>query len=165
GASGGVGSAAVQLAKRRGAEVLAVSGASKHAALARIGADRLLDRDADLVEALGTDSVDVVLDMVAGPAFGALLEVLARGGRYACSGAIAGPIVRFDTRKMYLKDLQLFGCVGWDAPVFPNLIGYIERGEIRPVLDRSWPLDQIADAQRAFQQKNHVGKMVLLPPV
>lgn len=164
GASGGVGSAALQLAKRRGAEVIGISSAAKHAALREIGVDRLLDRSDDPVAALGAESVDVVIDNVAGAGFGTMLEVLRRGGRYVSSGAIAGPMVEMDMRKMYLKDVTLIGCTAWDEPIFPNLIGYIERGEIRPLLHKTYPLNEIATAQQDFGEKTHVGNLVLIPP-
>lgn len=164
GASGGVGSALVQLLSRRGAEVLAVTSPSKAAALRSLGAARVLARHDDLVAALGAESVDVVIDNVGGPAFPAMLKVLRRGGRYASSGAVAGAVVDLDMRDMYLKDITLVGCTAWDAPVFPDLVAYVEKGEIRPLLAATYPLDQIAEAQRAFQQKRHVGKIVLIPP-
>ncbi len=164
GASGGVGSAVVQLAKRRGGIVTAVAGKAKMEPVRAIGADRVITRGDDVVAALGEESVDVVVDNVAGPAFGKLLEVLKRGGRYVSSGAIAGPLVTLDMRTFYLKDLTLIGCTAWDEPVFPNLIGYIERGELRPLLAKTFPLDQIADAQREFLEKKHFGKLVLIPP-
>ncbi|WP_205910118.1 alcohol dehydrogenase family protein [Rhizobium rhizophilum] len=164
GASGGVGSAAVQLAKRRGAEVIGISAKGKHDIIRSIGADRMLDRDEDVVGILRQDSIDIVVDNVAGPGFGAMLQVLKRGGTYVSSGAIAGPIVELDMRDFYLKNLTLLGCTAWEEPVFPDLISYIERGEIRPLLDRTYRLDQIALAQREFLEKRHVGKMVLMPP-
>lgn len=164
GASGGVGSAAVQLAKRRGATVTAIASSSKAEQVLAIGADRVIDRDADVVALLGEESVDLVVDNVGGPHFGAMLQVLRRGGRYTSSGAIGGPIVSLDLRTMYLKDITLVGCTGWDEPVFPNLVGYIERGEIRPLVAGTFPLEQIADAQRQFLEKRHVGKLVLIPP-
>lgn len=164
GASGGVGSAVVQLAKRRGAEVIGVSQASKHEMVRDLRADRVLERDEDPVEAHGAESIDVVVDNVAGSGFASMLTVLRRGGRYLSSGAIAGPIVELDMRKMYLKNIMLIGCTGWDDPVFPNLIGYIERGEIKPILAGTFPLQQIANAQQDFQEKRDVGKIVLIPP-
>jgi NADPH:quinone reductase-like Zn-dependent oxidoreductase len=93
-----------------------------------------------------------------------MLKLLRRGGRYASSGAIGGPIVSLDMRTFYLKDLMLVGCTAWDEPVFPNLVGYIERGEIRPLVAATFPLERIADAQREFLEKRHVGKFVLIPP-
>jgi len=164
GASGGVGSAAVQLAKRRGARVTALAASPKAAAVRAIGADRVIDRNDDLVAALGEESVDLVVDNVAGPHFDAMLKVLRRGGRYTSSGAIGGPIVSLDMRTFYLKDLTLVGCTAWDEPVFPNLVGYIERGEIRPLVAATFPLERIVEAQREFLKKRHVGKFVLTPP-
>ena len=164
GASGGVGSATVQLAKRRGAYVSAIAGRAKIELVSGIGADQVTDRDADIVAALGDSTVDVVVDNVAGPAFPSMLKVLKRGGRYTSSGAIAGPVVELDMRDMYLKDITLIGCTAWDEPVFPNLISYIERGEIRPLVANIYPLADIAKAQQEFMEKKHFGNFVLVPP-
>lgn len=164
GASGGVGSAAVQLAKRRGAEVIAVCAASKAAEVRALGADRTIDRAADLVSELGSNSIDVVVDIVAGPTWPQLLDVLRLGGRYACAGAIAGPITELDVRTLYLKDLTLYGCTFQEDTVFENLVRYIEAGEIRPVVARTYLLAEIGQAQRDFLSKTHTGKLVLLPP-
>jgi NADPH:quinone reductase-like Zn-dependent oxidoreductase len=79
GASGGVGSAAVQLAKRRGAHVTAIASTEKMEALRSLGADEVVDRNTDLVAAIGGDSIDVVVDLVAGEGWPALLDVLKRG--------------------------------------------------------------------------------------
>jgi NADPH:quinone reductase-like Zn-dependent oxidoreductase len=164
GASGGVGSAVVQLAKRRGASVTAIAGKAKMEQVRSIGSDSVVNREEDIVAGLGENSVDVVVDNVAGPAFGGMLKVLKRGGRYVSSGAIGGPLVTLDMRTFYLKDLTLVGCTAWDEPVFPNLITYIERGELRPLVAKTFPLERIADAQREFLEKKHVGNFVLIPP-
>jgi NADPH:quinone reductase-like Zn-dependent oxidoreductase len=164
GASGGVGSAAVQLAKRRGAYVVGIAARSKMEAMRPVGCDRLIARDDDLMAALGEESIDLVVDNVAGDGFGTLLKVLKRGGRYVSSGAIGGPLVNLDMRDFYLKDLTLIGCTAWDEPVFPNLVSYIERGEIKPLLAKVFPLKKIADAQQEFLEKRHVGNFVLVPP-
>ncbi|MGP6086325.1 alcohol dehydrogenase family protein [Antarctobacter jejuensis] len=164
GASGGVGSATVQLAKRRGARVAAITSAGKADLLRDLGADVIITRGADLVGELGESTVDVVVDNVAGDGFPQMLKVLKRGGRFVSSGAIAGPIVSLDMRDMYLKDITLIGCTAWDEPVFPNLISYIESGEIRPLLAKTYPLEQIAEAQQEFLKKAHVGNFVLVPP-
>ena len=161
GASGGVGSAAIQLAKRRGARVIAVAAPAKHDEVKTLGADVVLARDCDLVKALGQRSIDAVIDVVGGSAWPQLLTVLRRGGRYATSGAIGGHWVELDLRTLYLNDLTLFGCTMLDAGVFANLVGYIERGEIRPVVAATFPLRDIVAAQRIFLTKQHVGKIVL----
>jgi NADPH:quinone reductase-like Zn-dependent oxidoreductase len=157
GASGGVGSAAVQLARRRGAEVTALAGVSKHQAIRDLGADEVLDRHAPLAD----DHFDAVIDVVGGSGFPSLLQALKPKGRYACSGAIAGPMVELDLRTLYLKDLTFFGCTVLDPEVFANLVGYIERGEIRPLVCATFPLEKIETAQRVFLEKRHVGKIVL----
>nr|WP_148234725.1 alcohol dehydrogenase family protein [Pseudooceanicola batsensis] len=155
GASGGVGSAAVQLAKRRGAHVTAVTSPAKAADLSALGADAILGRE----EALPEDAFDVVLDLVGGPRWPALLEALAVRGRYVTSGAIAGPIVELDLRTLYLKDLTLIGSTRQDPEVFTDLIGYIERGGIRPVLAETFRLRDLHKAQEAFLEKSHMGKI------
>jgi NADPH:quinone reductase-like Zn-dependent oxidoreductase len=163
GASGGVGSAAIQLAHRRGANVVAVTSRDKIDAVKELRCETVLDRNADLRAALGEGSIDLMVDNVAGSHFGMMPKLLRRGGRYVSSGAIGGPIVSFDMRDFYLKDLTLIGCTAWDEPVFPNLVSYIESGEIRPLLARTFPLAKIADAQREFLRKQHIGNFVLMP--
>ena len=173
GASGGVGSAVVQLAKRRGACVTAVTSRSKQEALRALGADAVLCREDDVLHQLGGSgggdggavrrAVDVVVDNVAGEGFGALLKVLRRGGRYVSSGAIAGADVALDMRDLYLKDLTLLGCTAWAEAVFPSLVGYIERGEIKPLLAGTFALQDMALAQQAFLEKRHVGNWVVVP--
>ncbi|MBX2836774.1 MAG: alcohol dehydrogenase family protein [Gammaproteobacteria bacterium] len=164
GASGGVGSAAIQLAKRRGASVIAIASKQKQAALRALGVDRVIDRNSDLSEVLGHSVVDVVLDLVAGDAWPALLDVLKRGGRYVTAGAIAGPIVSLDVRTLYLKDLSLIGCTFQEDVVFENLVSYIENDEIKPLVAESFPLSDIGIAQETFLAKQFTGKLVLIPP-
>jgi NADPH:quinone reductase-like Zn-dependent oxidoreductase len=163
GASGGVGSAVVQLAKVRGATVTAIVGKSKMDEVLRIGADFVVDRDSDIVSELGEERFDVVIDNVGGPHFAGELNTLKRGGRYASSGAIGGPLVNLDLRTMYLKDLTLIGCTAWDEPVFPQLVSYIESNRIKPLVAKTFPLADIAHAQQEFLEKKHVGKFVLIP--
>ena len=161
GASGGVGSAAVQLAKARGARVLAITSPSKFDAVRELGADDTLSRDADLTAKPGPASVDVVIDLVAGDKWPQYLDVLRPGGRYAVAGAIAGPMVELDVRTLYLKDLSLFGCTALEPEVFGNLIQRIERGAIKPLVAQIFALEEIREAQSLFLKKQHVGKIVL----
>ena len=161
GASGGVGSAAVQLAKARGARVVAVTSDSKADSVRALGADQTLGRTDDYLTALGRDSVDVVVDLVAGPKWPSLLDILKPRGRYAVSGAIAGPMVELDVRTLYLKDLSFFGCTVIEPEVFTHLIRRIEQGEIKPLVAATYPLTEIAAAQAEFETKSHVGKIVL----
>lgn len=161
GASGGVGSAAVQLAKRRGAEVTAMAADAKAAIALSLGASQVVPRDADLTALFGQEYFDAVVDVVGGTQFSSILNVLKRGGRYGVSGAISGPIVDLDLRTLYLKDLRLIGCTVLEHEVFGNLVSYIERGEIKPVIAATYDLFDIVTAQEAFLTKQHVGKIVL----
>jgi NADPH:quinone reductase-like Zn-dependent oxidoreductase len=163
GASGGVGSGAVQLAKRRGANVTAVTSRSKATVISSLGASKVLDRDTNFVAELGRESIDVVIDVVGGPQFRRLLEVLKRGGRYAVAGAIAGPVVELDLRTLYLKDLSMLGCTVLKPEVFGNLVRYIERGEVKPVVSATYSLSEIVAAQEDFLGKSRPGKIVLIP--
>ena len=166
GASGGVGSALIQLAKRRGAKTIAMAAEAKHEQVAKLGPSALLPRNptdlkAALKQATGKDTVSVVADIVGGSGFPALIDVLARGGRYTCSGAIAGPIVELDLRTFYLHDLTFTGCTVTSTRVFPDLISYIERGEIKPLLAATYPLQKLREAQQAFIDKKHTGNIVV----
>jgi NADPH:quinone reductase-like Zn-dependent oxidoreductase len=161
GASGGVGSAAVQLARARGAQVIAVTSPAKADDVRRLGAGQTLTREDSIVEKLGQDSVDVVIDLVGGTQWPELLDALRPGGRYAVSGAIGGHMVELDIRTLYLKDLSLFGCTVLEPKVFTNLITAIEDGDVVPVVAKTFALEQIAAAQTEFMSKKHTGKIVL----
>jgi len=168
GASGGVGSALVQLAKRRGAWVLAITSKAKINSIRKLGADAVLYRNQnDLVhqiqEILPGGEVDVVADVVGGNGFSMSLNLLCRGGRYVTSGAIAGPIVELDLRTLYLKDLEMHGATVMPVGIFKNLVSYIENGEIRPLLAREFSINDIKNAQEAFLAKKHIGNFVILP--
>ena len=148
----------------RGAKVIAVAAEEKGASVVALGAERVVPRGENLVEALGRECLEAVVDLVAGPQWPDLLELLKLGGRYATAGAIAGPIVPLDVRTLSLKDLSFFGCTILDQEVFPNLVHYIERGEVQPVVAATFPLSEIVEAQQMFLSKKFTGKLVLLPP-
>ena len=168
GASGGVGSALLQLAKRRGAQVVALASEAKHPDIAKLRPDAILPRAPDdlkaaLQAAIGRDTVSVVADIVGGPYFGTLIDALERGGRYTCSGAIAGPIVELDLRTFYLHDLTFTGSTVIPPDIFGDLVAYIERGEVQPLLAASYPLSDFNTAQAAFIEKAHTGNIVVIP--
>ena len=96
-----------------------------------------------------------------GDIFVQLIDVLAFGGRYTCSGAIAGPIVDLDLRTLYLRDLTFTGNTVTTLNVFPDLVSYIEKGEIKPALAATYPLSELHAAQQAFINKEHVGNIVV----
>lgn len=164
GASGGVGGALVQLAKRRGARVIALASEPKHAEVADLGPDRILPRAPEnLRKALGDEKITVVADVVGGDYWPNLIDILERGGRYTCSGAIAGPMVGLDLRTFYLRDLTFAGSTIIPPEVTRNLVRYIESGAIKPALAATYPLEDLRDAQTAFIAKKHTGNIVVTP--
>ena len=168
GASGGVGSALIQLANRRGAKCVGLCGADKADDVKAVGPLAVIDRNCSdlgsaLSDAIGKESVDVVADVVGGALWPQLINALVRGGRYTCAGAIAGPMVEFDLRTFYLRDLTFTGATVPLPGVFEDLVGYIERDEIRPLLAATYPLEDFHAAQQAFIDKRHVGNIVTEP--
>jgi NADPH:quinone reductase-like Zn-dependent oxidoreductase len=168
GASGGVGSGLVQLARLRGARVIAWVGSGKEDQARALGADLVITRDAGnlpaaLTEVGGGRPIDVVADVVGGDVFADLLNVLRPMGRYVTAGAIAGPVVRFDLRTLYLKQLELIGSTMGTHEEFAGLVEHIASGRIKPLLARTYPLSDIRQAQRDFKNKNFFGKLVLIP--
>ena len=168
GASGGVGSALIQLAKRRGARVFALTSNTKMDAIRELGVDQVIDRNQEdlehkIREILPDGEVEVVADVVGGNGFSMCLNLLCRGGRYVTSGAIAGPIVELDLRTLYLKDLEMHGATVIPLGIFENLVRYIENGEIRPLLAKEFSINDIKKAQEEFLAKQHIGNFSVLP--
>jgi len=168
GASGGVGSGVIQLCRARGAIPYAIASESKREAVKAVGAEAVIARgDGDLFAAVtkATDGgpIDVVVDVVAGPMFGDLLQVLRPQGRYATCGAIAGPQVRLDLRRVYLKHLQIHGSSQGTRRDFARLVEYIEQGKLKALLGGVYKLTDLHRAQADFVGKDFVGKLVVVP--
>jgi len=164
GASGGVGGALIQLSKLRGARVIAMASAAKHPEVAKLGPDRILPRNPRNLRAeLKGEKITVVADVVGGEMWPKLIDMLERGGRYTCSGAIAGPIVQFDLRTFYLRDLTFTGSTVNTPQNFFDVVKYIENGQIKPALAATYPLTELREAQQAFIDKHHTGNIVVIP--
>jgi NADPH:quinone reductase-like Zn-dependent oxidoreductase len=169
GASGGVGSALLQLARARGARTVALVGPGKEEQARSVGADAVVTRGSGKLAvaagAVGGRPIDVVADLVGGAMFSELLSLLRPEGRYVSAGAIAGPIVELDLRTLYLKHLELIGSTMGTRREFADLVSHIESGSIRPLLAATYPLKDIARAQQDFKRKAFFGKLALLPQV
>lgn len=168
GASGGVGSALLQLARARGARTVALVGAGKEDRARQLGAEAVITRGEEKLsgavsEATEGRGVDVAADVVGGDTFSGLLTALRPFGRYVTAGAIAGPVVNLDLRTLYLKQLELIGSTTGTHEEFADLVGYVERGEIEPLLAGVYPLSRIREAQEYFEGKGFFGKLVLSP--
>lgn len=167
GASGGVGSAAIQLCHLRGARVIGIAAPSKAEQLIALGVDAVIDRNTEDLEAAihaaAGGAIDVALDVVGGAGVMPLLRALRQGGRYSSSGAIAGPTVEFDLRTLIYKDLQLTGATMVPPGTMARVVRLIEQGRLKPLLAQTFPLRQLVEAQEAFMAKRHVGNIVVVP--
>ncbi len=157
GASGGVGSAAIQLVRARGGVPVAVSTPAKADRLRAVGAETVIGREDPYAE----NGFDVAIDLVGGAGFSRLIEAVRPGGRIATAGAVAGPEAMVDLRSIYLKDLSIFGCTVLDNGVFAGLVSHIEAGRIEPLVAEVFPLRDLAAAQEAFLARGHVGKIAI----
>jgi NADPH:quinone reductase-like Zn-dependent oxidoreductase len=168
GAAGGVGGGLIQLCRARGAIPYALTSADKADAVSALGAEGIVLRDrGDWVQQLLTqlqgESIDVVADVVAGPLFKDLINLLRPEGRYTTAGAFAGAMVELDLRTVYLKHLEIHGSSQGTRQAFARLLGYIESGKIRASLFATYPLSDFHRAQTDFMAKNYVGKLVVMP--
>jgi alcohol dehydrogenase len=143
-----------------GAHVTAICAESKAEPVRAAGASETQPRDTDLPK----DRFHAVIDVVGGSGFTALLDALRPGGHYAVAGAIAGPMVEADLRRIYLRDITIHGCTYQSREVFEKLVGMVRKGLVRPLISKTFPLREIRAAQAEFQTKAHAGKIVLLPP-
>lgn len=160
GATGGVGLAAVELAAQMGARVSGIGSVGKHDVVRQAGASAMFDRKTPLPE----DHFHAVIDLVGGPRWPTLIDALRPGGHYAVAGAIGGPIVVADLRRIYLRDITIQGCTYQSPAVFARLVTMVCAGKIHPTIAATYPMHQITRAQADFQAKTQAGKMVLLPP-
>jgi NADPH:quinone reductase-like Zn-dependent oxidoreductase len=168
GAAGGVGSFAVQIARALGAEVTAVCGASKASRISSLGVAEILEASR-LDELLARGSLDdrfeVVFDCAAYRSPFAFGRSLRRAGRFVCVGgamsrllqtAFLGPLVGLATRRRYFMFMQRPR-----AALLAEVVALIEKGEVRPLIDRTFAFDEVAEAVRHLEDRRVCGKILL----
>ena len=175
GGTSGIGTMALQLAARHGARVLCTVGTPEKASRAvELGAERAINyRDEDFVEVVrgAAGGADVVLDNMGGAYLGRNVDVLATGGRLVVIGLQGGVNGELDLGRLLtkrasvaatsLRARSLTDKAGIVESVLAGVWPAIEAGEVRPVVDRSLPLEQVAEAHRALEASEHVGKILL----
>jgi NADPH:quinone reductase-like Zn-dependent oxidoreductase len=161
GASGGVGLAAVQILVARGCQVVAYTSSEKVPTVSAAGPSEVVVRGEDDLGAVA--EVDAVVDVVGGPEFGSFVDRLRPGGRLVTAGAIAGPVVQLDIRRLYLAQRTLIGSTMHTPEDFAALTEMARSGRVEPLVAEVFPLTEIAAAQRRFEAKEYVGKLVLIP--
>jgi NADPH:quinone reductase-like Zn-dependent oxidoreductase len=167
GASGGVSTAAIQVAKHIGATVFAVtSGPEKAARVRELGADHVIDRlesdfSKEVWKATEKRGVDMAFDSVGEAVWPDLLRTLARGGRLVTYGATAGPAGRVDIRLTFWKQLQIIGTTMSSVSEFNTVMSLIFEKKLKPVIDVVLPLEEAREAHRRLEARQQFGKIVL----
>jgi NADPH:quinone reductase-like Zn-dependent oxidoreductase len=168
GASGGVATAAIRIAKWRGARVFAVTSASHVERVRALGADYVYDRMAeDFSKAIWRDTrkrgVDLVFDSVGQELWSGCLRVLTRGGRLVTYGATTGPDARTDVRVVFWKQLSILGTTMSNRSEFREAMQHVFAGELEPVVDLTLPLSRVKEAHERLESADAFGKIVLIP--
>ena len=169
GANGGVGSLNVQIASQVfGAKVIAIVGdLALEERLKELGADHVLsyrsERLAEEILEVNGGPIDSVVDVVGDALFSTSLEVLKKGGKFCTSGSAGGQKTELDFRTLYLKHITLYGSVLGTRAEFKRMLQAISEGKIKPVIDRTFPLEEAREAQTYFKQAGKTGKIVLIP--
>lgn len=169
GASSGVGSAGLQIAKLFGARVIAVTSSEKKADLARkLGADEvILHTKESIVSRVRTltakRGVDVVFDHVGSSVWDACIKSLAKGGRLVTCGATSGHDAVTDLRYVFYKQLQIIGSTMGRKGDLITILKFFEEGRLKPVIDRVLPLEQVREGHRLLEEGKQFGKIVLTP--
>lgn len=168
GASGGVATAALQIARRAGAHVVALT-TPEHADRVRaLGADDVVDRThadfpRELWNATGRCGFDLIFDSVGQALWRVLVRSLARGGRLVTYGATTGAAVETDVRHVFWKQLEIIGTTMAGRAEFEAVMRLVFSGEIEPVVDTVLPLERAAEAHERLERGDQFGKIVLRP--
>ncbi len=167
GASGGVNTASIQIAKLAGATVVVVGSNARKLELARtLGADYLIDRSQtpawhrEVRRITGNRGVDVVVDNV-GTTFPLSFKAARKGGRILTVGNTGGPRFEIDNRFIFGKHLSLIGSTMSPQQDFRTVMGLVFAGRLRVVIDRIFPLAEARAAQEHLAQGAQLGKVVL----
>jgi alcohol dehydrogenase len=169
GASGGVGTACVQIAKNLGAEVIAcASSGAKLQRLKELGADHLIDYAREDFSSRawhisGKKGVDVIVNYTGGDTWVPSLRALALHGRLLTCGATAGYDPPEDIRYIWRREVNIIGCNGWTREDLEQLLAEVAKGTIRPIIDGVFPLEQAAEAMRVIEDREVFGKVILRP--
>ncbi len=170
GAAGGLGNAGIQVAKYRGATVIAAAGSDAGVALAReLGADHTINYRSENLEARVDEitnkrGVDVVFENIGAPdLWPAAFNSLGGGGRLVTAGAHGGGTVTLDVKRLYRRKLQLIGGSGSDPKDVAATYEGAAAGRLQAAIDRILPLSEVAEAHRLVNERAVTGKVVLLP--
>ncbi len=169
GGASGVGSAAIQLAKQRGARVFATAGSEEKQRLCReLGAEAVLDHRSEgwgkeFKKLTSGKGADLVVEHVGPATWKTSMAVLARNGRLVTCGGTTGPMVEIALPHLFIKNLSVLGSTMGPRAAFPEIFASLARGTLRPVVDRVLPLSKVREAHELLESRKVVGKIVLVP--
>lgn len=169
GAAGGLGHAAIQIAKLLGAVVIAAVGDAGKADFVRsLGADHVVDYgSSDIVGAVrsltGGLGASVVFDHVGGETWGRSMECLARDGRMVTLGLTSGPKSEVDVRRVYSDELSIMGTYGQSKADMAKVLELAAGGKLSPSIHKALPLSSAAEAHGILESRKVRGKVLLLP--
>ncbi len=170
GGSSGVGAAAIQIAVDRGARVIATASPGEKTEFAQaMGAHEVVDHYSDdwykrVLELAGPDKVQVVFEHVGAATWGQSTRTLGLGARLVFCGATTGPQVELNLRHAFRKHLSILGSTMGDRDTFQAVVDGFNEGRYRPIVDRVFPIDQVAEAHRYLEERRQRGKVVLKMP-
>jgi NADPH:quinone reductase-like Zn-dependent oxidoreductase len=168
-AGSGVGSIAIQIAKLRGARVIATAGSDEKLQKAReLGADEVVnytsaDWPKEVRRLTGKAGVDVVFEHTGAETWSGSLQTLRKNGRLVTCGATSGYDARTDLRQVFYRHLSLLGSFMGSKAEMLDAMNFIGRGEIRAVVDRTLPLAEARRAHELMEDRAQFGKLVLVP--
>ena len=168
GGASGVGSAAIQIAKEKGAHVATTVGNDKKAQHAQeMGADIIVNHyDKDWISTLksnGVSKFDVIFEHVGQATWASSMRLLAKGGRIVTCGGTTGPYVGFDLRHLFMKQQQIIGSTMSDIPTFNEVMAEINNGIYKPFIDKIFHMSEIKEAHHRLEAGNQIGKVVVVP--
>lgn len=168
-ASSGVGTAAVQIARWKGAQVIAITSGDKASQLRELGADVVLDRRGmDLVRqvkvATDEQGASLVLDLVGKDTLQASIDMLEYKGRIVIAGTLSGDEVKVDAMDILMKNASVIGSFDTVSDKdFDTILGHFARRTFKPVIDSVMPLSQAREAHEKLEKQSTFGKIVLVP--
>ena len=169
GAGSGVGTMAIQIAKAKGCRVIATGGSEEKRIHAKtIGADLVLDHYNDDIPKLVKEytegsNVDVVFEHVGEKTWETSMRILGMGGRLVTCGATTGSIVNIDIRHLFHKQQTVMGSTMGDVAAFDDCFTLVSNKKIKPIIDKSFPLNEIKEAHEHLKKGSQIGKVILLP--
>lgn len=169
GGSSGVGSAAIQIAKLHHCKVITTVGNDEKAQRARdLGADEIINHStqkiADEIKKLTEKrGVDIVFEHVGPAVFSDCLASLATNGRLVTCGATTGAKAEIDITRMFMKHQSILGSIMGTKREFVDILNFLQKGLLKPVVDRVLPLSEAPKAHEILESRQHFGKLVLDP--